>query len=158
MRRWRNPFHSVDYDRPMIELWAGITPEFWIRDQLAGNELIIIEESYAPTIGLQNVTHANHNLLLNMAVREGGDEIWGQIFSPWPDTPLTVSVRDRAGAVLSAGDLGPTSRRGNRFRIPMGDGAAELRFEDEAGTIFFSTEIVPVGNKSVFGVWLLSLS
>ncbi len=137
-----NPYRSTDYDRPMIELWAGITPEFWIRDQFEGNETLVIEESYAPTLGMQSVTHANHNLLLNMVIRD--HEIWGEMFSPWPDTPLTISVRDKNGHALSQASLGRTGIRGNRFRIPLPENATELRFEDEAGTIFLSNEILPV--------------
>ena len=137
-----NPFRSDDYDRPMIELWAGVTPEFWIRDTFAGNDTLVIEETYAPTINMGYVSHANENMLINMAVVE--DEIWAEMFSIWPDSIVTVDVLNKEGEVLSTTELEPTARRGARFRVDMPAEATEIRFTNEAGTVLLSNAIVAV--------------
>lgn len=137
-----NPFRDDDYDRPMIELWAGITPEFWMRDTFPGNETLVIEETYAPSIGMWFVTHANENLLVNMAIREG--EIWAEMFSMWPGSHVTVEILNDAEVVLSSTELRPTTRRPERFRIEMPDDASEIRFSNEAGTTLMSNEIVAI--------------
>ena len=137
-----NPFRSDDYDRPMIELWAGLTEEFWIRDTFPGNETIAFEETYAPSINMQNVTHANENMMLNMAIVE--NEIWAEMFPIWPDIPIVVEVLDAEGEVISDALLRPNARRGGRFRLDMPDTATELRFTNEAGTVLFTNEIVRI--------------
>ena len=83
-----DPYATTDYDRPMIEMWAGTTSEFWIRDSFPPIETIVIEETYAPTVGLTNVTHANRNVVAN---------VWGGETAP--STSLRTSVSGQLGSL-----------------------------------------------------------
>jgi hypothetical protein len=45
--------------RPAIEMWHGITPEFWTRGTLAANEVRQCAQSFFPTFGMKEITAAN---------------------------------------------------------------------------------------------------
>ena len=62
-----DPLTTADESRPYVELWAGVTREFWQRTTLAAQGRLEIEEVYSPSVGLANVTHANGNFLIDLA-------------------------------------------------------------------------------------------
>lgn len=64
--------YAIDERRPYIELWAGITPEFFNPAFLSADETITIEERYAVTSGLSGITHASGDALANFT-RDGDD-------------------------------------------------------------------------------------
>ncbi len=45
--------------RPTIEMWHGVTPEFWERATMAAGEVREWQENYFPTLGLREVTAAS---------------------------------------------------------------------------------------------------
>ncbi|HEY5957037.1 MAG TPA: DUF5107 domain-containing protein, partial [Polyangiaceae bacterium] len=45
--------------RPAIEMWHGVTAEFWTRGSMAANEVRQWSDSYFPTLGMQEVTAAS---------------------------------------------------------------------------------------------------
>src|SRR5688572_16726438 len=47
---------SAEWLRPTIEMWHGITPEFWQRGAMAAGEVRTWKDSYLPTIGLREIT------------------------------------------------------------------------------------------------------
>src|SRR4029453_899081 len=47
--------------RPAIEMWHGITPEFWMRGTMAANEVRQWNQSFFATIGLKGITAASDN-------------------------------------------------------------------------------------------------
>ncbi|HWP07509.1 MAG TPA: DUF5107 domain-containing protein [Polyangiaceae bacterium] len=47
--------------RPTIEMWHGVTPEFWSRGTLAANEVRTWSDRYFATLGLQDITAASEN-------------------------------------------------------------------------------------------------
>ena len=76
---WMFGYESVDVDpfasgeewrRLFIELWAGVSREFWTRATFPADHRFTIEETYAPSVGLANVTHANEDVLVNLFVDE----------------------------------------------------------------------------------------
>ena len=44
--------------RPYVELWAGVSDQFFHRARLPAKGEISVTESYSPTVGMSNVTHA----------------------------------------------------------------------------------------------------
>lgn len=50
---------SSEWLRPTIEMWHGVTPEFWNRGSMAANEVRQWSESYFPTFGLREITAAS---------------------------------------------------------------------------------------------------
>ena len=99
LKMWTFGYDSVTVDieadgnnwsRPFIELWAGLTPEFWQRTTLSANSVLTFDEVYAPTVGLNSVTHANNNLLLNATCTD--DILDLQWFSLILEIELRVTV------------------------------------------------------------------
>ncbi|HEU5074514.1 MAG TPA: DUF5107 domain-containing protein [Polyangiaceae bacterium] len=50
---------SDEWLRPTIEMWYGITPEFWARTALAANEVRTWSDVHFPTLGLREITAAS---------------------------------------------------------------------------------------------------
>ena len=53
--------------RPYVELWAGVSDQFFHRAQLPARGEVSIPETYSPTVGMSNVTAANENILINFS-------------------------------------------------------------------------------------------
>ena len=53
--------------RPYVELWAGVSDEFFHSASFPALGEVSIPETYSPTVGMSNVTHANENILINLA-------------------------------------------------------------------------------------------
>jgi hypothetical protein len=63
---------SEEWLRPTIELWHGITPEFWARTQLAANEVRSWSDRYFPTLGLSEITAASDYGAVQLSTSETG--------------------------------------------------------------------------------------
>ena len=86
-----DPESTPDEARPYIELWAGVTREFWQRTSLEGGSRLEIQETYSPSVGMSNVTHANETFLVNME-HDGSSLINCQIFGMAPNRPVKISM------------------------------------------------------------------
>jgi hypothetical protein len=85
-----DPSASTDEARPYIELWAGVTREFWQRASLPAGSQLEIRETYSPSVGLANVTHANENVLVNLS--HDGSSIDCQLFAAYPGETVQLSL------------------------------------------------------------------
>lgn len=56
-----DPEDFYDIPRPYIELWSGLSTQFFEDYYLAANESIEWVETYMPTVGMQSVSGANEN-------------------------------------------------------------------------------------------------
>src|SRR5258707_4443993 len=116
MWTWGFPSFSNETDarkdpseaRPYVELWAGVSDQFFHRAQLPARGEVSIPETYSPTVGMGNVTHANGNMLVNLTAGTSAVDL--QFFSIEPATPLRVTLK-RGEAVLfdEAGNAHPKS-------------------------------------------------
>jgi len=126
--------------RPYIELWAGVTREFWQRAKIAPNDQLEIPETYTPSVGLDNVTHANENFLVNI-VPTGTESVVVEIFGLYPDQSVEVTLL-LDGEILESGFLVLDPVNGNRFFSDLPDvpseKSLELWIEDPDGTVLFS--------------------
>ena len=62
-----DPRKDPNEARPYVELWAGVSDEFFHSAEFPARGEVSIPETYSPTVGMSNVTHANENILINLA-------------------------------------------------------------------------------------------
>ena len=63
---------SAEWLRPTIEMWHGITPEFWMRGTMAANEVRQWNQSFFPILGLKGITAASENGALYLSSAKSG--------------------------------------------------------------------------------------
>ena len=61
-----NPETNVDYHRPFIEMWAGVSKEFFTPALLPANSTLQFDEYYTPAIGLASFSHASEHAAINL--------------------------------------------------------------------------------------------
>ena len=107
--------------RPYVELWAGVTDQFFHSADFPALGEVSIAETYSPTVGMSNVTHANENILINLSAE--GARVNVQFFSIEPATPLRVTLR-RGDAVLFNESVEADPKNGNRMSAPISGGGS----------------------------------
>ena len=112
--------------RPYIELWAGVSDKFFHSANFPARGEVSIPETYSPTVGMSNVTHANENILVNLSADASGANL--QFFSIEPATPLRVTLK-RGDAVLFNDAVKADPKNGNRISatIPAGGSGEQVR-------------------------------
>jgi Domain of unknown function (DUF5107) len=105
--------------RPYVELWAGVSDQFFHSAEFPARGEVSIPETYSPTVGMSNVTHANENILINLVAE--GARVNLQFFSIEPAAPLRVTLK-RGDAVLLDEAVTADPTNGNRISatIPAG--------------------------------------
>ena len=135
-----DPHASSLEARPYIELWAGVSREFWQRAKIAPNDQLEIPETYSPSVGLDDVTHANKDFLVNMDTTAVGS-VDVEIFGLYPDQAVQVFLLVD-GEILEAGSFVLDPVNGNWFTSNLSnvsmESLLELRIEDQDGNVLFS--------------------
>jgi hypothetical protein len=108
--------------RPYVELWAGVSDEFFHSASFPALGEVSIPETYSPTVGMSNVTHANENILINLAAEVSHANL--QFFSIEPATPLRVTLK-RGDAVLFDDAVKADPKNGNRISATIPDGGGD---------------------------------
>jgi hypothetical protein len=110
-----------DPAQPYVELWAGVTDQFFHSATLSALGELSIAETYSPTVGMNGVTDANENILVNLSAETSHATL--EFFSLEPATPLRVTLR-RGDAVLFNEAVTSDPKNGNRISaaIPAGSG------------------------------------
>ena len=105
--------------RPYVELWAGVSNEFFHSAEFPARSEVSIPETYSPTVGMSNVTHANANILINLSTDASSVNL--QFFSIEPAAPLRIILK-RGDAVLFNDTVNADPKNGNRISaaIPAG--------------------------------------
>lgn len=138
-----DPHATSNEARPYIELWAGLTREFWQRTEIMSAQQIEFEETYSPSVGLDDVTHANSNFLVNMDLKDS-TSVDCQIFGMYPDQAVAVSLLLDA-EVFQEIPLVLDPYTGNHFSISLPeqsrDSLLELVIEDGSGNILFAASV-----------------
>jgi hypothetical protein len=121
-----DPRKDPNPQRPYVELWAGVSNEFFHSAEFPALGEVSIPETYSPTVGMSNVTHANENVLINLAAEASGVNL--QFFSIEPATPLRVTLK-HGDAVLFDDAVKADPKNGNRIsaRIPAGRSGEQVR-------------------------------
>jgi hypothetical protein len=127
--------------RPYVELWAGVSNEFFHSANFPALGEVSIPETYSPTVGMSNVTDANENILINLSAE--GASVNLQLFSIEPATPLRVTLK-RGDAVLFDDAVTADPKNGNRISaaIPAGGGGeqVELTIRTAEGSVLIAAE------------------
>jgi hypothetical protein len=138
-----DPHAASTEARPYIELWAGVTREFWQRTEISPNHQLEIKETYSPSVGLDDVTHATTNFLVNIEV-EDTTSVDCQVFGMYPDQAVLASLL-LDGAVIQEIPLILDPDDGNHFSVSApeitGNSLLELLIKDNEGNLLFSETI-----------------
>lgn len=108
--------------QPYIELWAGVSDQFFHRAQLPAHGEVSIPETYSPTVGMSNVTAANENILINFSATASSVDL--QFFSIEPAAPLRVTLK-RGEVVLFDDAVQADPKSGSRISAAMPAGGGE---------------------------------
>jgi hypothetical protein len=121
-----DPRKDPNPQRPYVELWAGVSDQFFHSAEFPALGEVSIAETYSPTVGMSNVTHANENILINLSAEASGVNL--QFFSIEPATPLRITLK-RGDAVLFDDAVTADPKNGNRVsaRIPAGSSGEQVR-------------------------------
>jgi hypothetical protein len=121
-----DPRKGPDEARPYVELWAGVSDQFFHSASFPALGEISIPEIYSPTVGMSSVTDANENILINLSAE--GASVNLQFFSIEPATPLRVTLK-RGDAVLFNDDVKADPKYGNRISaaIPAGGSGEQVQ-------------------------------
>ena len=112
--------------RPYVELWAGVSDQFFHSARFPAMNEVSIPETYSPTVGMRNVTDANENILINFLAEASGVNL--QFFSIEPAAPLRVTLK-RGDAVLFDDAVKPDPKNGNRIfaTLPAGGNGEQVQ-------------------------------
>jgi hypothetical protein len=112
--------------RPYVELWAGVSDQFFHSARFPALGEVSIAETYSPTAGMSNVTDANENILINLSA--GASSVNLQFFSIEPARLLRVTLK-RGEAVLFDDAVIADPKNGNRIAatIPEGGSGEQIR-------------------------------
>jgi hypothetical protein len=112
--------------QPYVELWAGVSDQFFRSARFPALGEVSIAETYSPTVAMSNVTDANERILVNLAATASGVTL--QFFSIEPAAPLHVTLK-RGGAVLFDEPVKIDPKNGNRIfaDIPAGGSGEKIR-------------------------------
>jgi len=99
-----------DPAQPYVELWAGVSDEFFHSAVFPADGEVSVAETYALTIGMTNVTQANDKVLVNLAADAAAANL--SFVSLTPDAPLRVTLK-RGEAVLFNEIVTADARGGN---------------------------------------------
>jgi hypothetical protein len=121
-----DPRKDPNEAQPYVELWAGVSDQFFHSARLPARGKVSIPETYSPTIGMSNVTHANENILINLKAE--GASVNLQFFSIEPATPLHVTLK-HGDSVLFDDAVNADPKNGNRISatIPAGGSGEQVR-------------------------------
>ena len=100
--------------RPYIELWAGVSDQFFHSASFPALGEVSIPETYSPTVGMSNVTHANENILINLSAEASGVNL--QFFSIEPADAVARNVETRRRGIVQRRRESRPEKRKSHFR------------------------------------------
>ncbi|WP_165421260.1 DUF5107 domain-containing protein [Bradyrhizobium sp. Leo170] len=131
LKMWTWGFHAFTSEtdprkepnewRPYVELWAGVSDQFFHSADFPALGEVSIPETYSPTVGMSNVTHANENILINLSAKASGVSL--QFFSIEPAAPLRVTLK-RGDTALFDDIVKADPKNGNRISATILDGSS----------------------------------
>lgn len=88
-----DPENFNDIARPYIELWSGISTQFFEDASLDAFETISWTETYLPTITMDDFSIVNENGALYLyAIAEGDERFESKVFMNFPDSLFSLSL------------------------------------------------------------------
>src|SRR5947207_13299628 len=105
--------------RPYVELWAGVSDQFFHPARFPASGEVSVAETWSPTVGMSNVTHANEKILINLAAEASAANL--QFFSIEPSAPLRITLKRGETGLLDE-SVKPDPITGNRISATIPDG------------------------------------
>ncbi|MCP4620171.1 MAG: DUF5107 domain-containing protein [Bradyrhizobium sp.] len=106
-------------DQPYVEMWAGVSDQFFHPARFPASSEVSVTETYSPTVGMGNVTHANEMILINFSANTAAANL--QFFSIEPAPPLHITLKRGENILLDA-DAQADPAHGNRISAAITDG------------------------------------
>lgn len=121
-----DPRKEPNEARPYVELWAGVSDQFFHSAKFPALGEVTVAETYSPTVGMSNVTHANKHILINLSAEASSVNL--QFFSIEPATPLRVTLK-RGTARLFDEAVTSDPKNGNRISatVPPDDNGEQVQ-------------------------------
>ena len=112
--------------RPYVELWAGVSDQFFHSAEFPALAEVSFPETYSPTVGMSDVTDANGDILVNLVAEASAVNL--QFFSIAPAVPLRVTLK-RGDKIFFDEPINADSKSGNRMSavIPAGGSGEQVR-------------------------------
>src|SRR5262249_49625482 len=107
--------------QPYVELWAGVSDQFFHSATLPATSEVSIAETYSPAVGMGSVTRASEKIRVNRST--GGARVNLQFFSIEPSAPRRVPLK-RGDSVFFDEAATPDPKNSNHVSatIPAGSG------------------------------------
>jgi len=109
-------YRDANPAQPYVELWAGVSDQFFHSASFPATSEVSIAETYSPTVGMSNVTQANENVLVNLLADASEAKL--QFFSLAPEMPLRVTLK-RGDAILLDDTVKADPNNGNHLSAPL---------------------------------------
>lgn len=125
---------SSEWLRPAIEMWYGVTPEFWDRATLAANEVRSWKDTYFATFGLEEVTAASEHGALYLSTSTSGSDTVLKVDATLtlPEQTVKAVLRLDGNVVLEQDVVVPAAEATSvSATVPSADLAAGGEFEAE---------------------------
>lgn len=125
---------ASEWLRPTIEMWHGVTPEFWKRGSLAGSETRTWTDRYFATFGLRDITAASEHGALELSASAMGSDRMLELAASLtePDQALKAIFRID-GAVVGERDVTASAAEATKASVgvPSAMAPAGAVFEAE---------------------------
>jgi hypothetical protein len=119
-----DPMDFYDIARPYIELWSGLSTQFFEDAALGASETLSWTETYLPTAGMDSITLVNESGALHLnAVADENDRFVTKAFMTLPDSLFHLKL-NLAGDVdidLFEGEFYPESETSTVWTQLLGD-------------------------------------
>jgi hypothetical protein len=136
---------STQWLRPTIEMWHGITPEFWSRAMMTAGEVRKWSDSYLPTLGLKEVTAASEYGALSLSRSTSGtDTVLGALATLTVPNQTLKAILRLDGTVLVEKDVVAEAAKANTLEVRVATSAIS------AGAVF-EAEFVQSGRSLLLG-------
>ena len=97
---------AAQWLRPTIEMWHGLTPEFWKRGMMSAAEVRKSSTSYFPTLGMKEVTSASEYGALFLSRSKGGtDSLLSAVATLTVPNQTVKAILRLNGTVITEKDL-----------------------------------------------------
>lgn len=160
-----NPENFYDAARPYIELWSGISTQFFENAYFAPNETISWTETYLPTLSMSSVDEVNENGAIHLKHTDDGTEIFiVKVFATLPDSALELSMRLEGNNTVNLNDKGfiSNSEAANKltynisdYQIDNGDYDLVAKVFDNSGNLLIESSIpvtIPFQTDGIPGI------
>lgn len=110
------------FSRPFIELWAGVSSEFNVPARLPALSEKSWLETYIPTVGLANVTHASEQVVANFGFAEDNPTLLTLDFfatTPFEDLQVTITAASTSSITLLDSVLVANPEAGNQIQLDL---------------------------------------